>query len=92
MVATIAIFDLYNLFVNYIFGSFWLAVIGVALILFVIGGLLGKISIYSITWICVMYILAMCMGSGYVTLNIFITLALLVACIYAGKSYLTKEQ
>lgn len=92
MVATLAVLDLYNLFVNYICGgSFWMAVVLIALTMFVIGGLLGRISVYSTTMICVMFIMAATLGSGYVTLNVFITFALLLGTVYSAKAYLTKE-
>jgi len=91
MVVEIAALDLYDLFVNYVFGSFWMAVIGIGLLLFIIGGILGRISIYTITWYCLMFIVAMTIGYGYLTINIIITLILLLGVIYCGKSYFTKE-
>jgi hypothetical protein len=90
MVIEIAALDLWTLFVNYVFGGFWLAVIGLALLMFVVMGILGKISIYSCTWYMVMFVLAMGLGYGYVTLNIIITLVLVVAFLFSGKNYLDR--
>jgi len=91
VVASLASLDIYSLVVDYIFGSFWMGVIGIGLLLFIIGGVLGRISIWTITWYCVMFILAMTIGYGYITINILITLMLLLGVIYCAKSYFTKE-
>jgi len=91
MVVEIAALDLWNLFTNYVFGSFFMAMIGIALMLFIIGGVLGRISIYTITWYCLMFIMAMTIGYGYLAINIIITTILLLAASYSAKSYFTKE-
>jgi len=83
--------DLFSLFVQYTFGGFWMAVLGLALLIFIIMGVLGRMSIYSVTWYVVMFILAMTLGYGYVTLNVFITLALIVAFIFSWKSYIDSK-
>ena len=79
--------DFWSLFVSGVFGGFWLAVIGIILVMFIIMGILGRISVYSVTWYCIMFFLAMTLGYGYVTLNIFITLALLVAFYFSWIRY-----
>ena len=87
----VAALDFWTLFVQYIFGGFWMAVFGIALLIFIIMGVLGRISIYSVTWYIMMFFLAMTLGYGYVTLNIFITLALIVATIFSWKSYIDSK-
>lgn len=84
----VAVLDLWTLFVNYTFGSFWMAVVGLALVMFIIMGVLGRISIYSVNWYIIMFGLAMTLGYGYVLLNIIVTLALLVYFILSWKSYI----
>ena len=87
MVVNIAALDLWTLFVQGVFGGFWMAVMGLMLVMFIIMGVLGRISIYSVTWYCIMFLLAMTLGYGFVTLNIFITLALLVAFYFSWVRY-----
>ena len=87
MVVNIAALDLWTLFVSGEFGGFWMTVVGLMLVMFIIMGVLGRISIYSVTWYCVMFLLAMTLGYGFVTLNIFITLALLVAFYFSWVRY-----
>lgn len=86
----VAALDLWNLFVNQVFGGFWLAVVGIALVIFIIMGVLGRISIYSVTWYCVMFILAMALGYSYVMINLAITLALIIALIFSWKGYIDR--
>jgi len=83
MVGPIAVFDFWTLFVNGVFGGFWMSVVGIMLIMFIIMGVLGRLSIYSVSWYCIMFLFAMTLGYGFVTLNIFITLALLVAFYFS---------
>lgn len=80
--------DFWNLFVNGVFGGFWMAVIGLMAVMFIIMGVLGRISIYTVTWVLIMFFLAMTLGYGFVTLNIFITLALLIAFYFSWVRYL----
>lgn len=87
----IAALDLWTLFVHYVFGGFWIAIIGLMLVMFIIMGVLGRISIYSVTWYLVMFFFAMSLGYGYVPLNILITVVLLVAFYFSGKSYLDSK-
>lgn len=79
--------DLWTLFVHYTFGGFWFAVIGLILVMFVIMGILGRMSIYSVMWYLVMFVFAMALGYGYVLLNTIITFALIIAFIFSWKSY-----
>jgi len=87
MSVTIAALDFWTLFVNGVFGGFWMTVVGLMLLMFIIMGVLGRISIYSVTWYCIMFLLAMTLGYGFVTLNVFITLALLIAFFFSWRRY-----
>jgi hypothetical protein len=80
--------DMWTLLVTYVFGSFWLAVVGIALLMFLIMGWLGKISIYSCTWYIIMFLLAMCLGYGYAFLNVVVTFAVLVAFYFSLRNYI----
>lgn len=83
--------DLWQLLVVQTFGGFWMAVFGIALLIFIIMALLGRISIYSTTWYIIMFILTMTIGYGYIFLNIMITLSLLIAFYFSWKSYIDSR-
>jgi hypothetical protein len=83
----VQVLDYWDLFVNNVFGGFWLAVFGILLLLFIIMGVLGRISIYSVTWYCLMFMLAMGLGYSYVIVNIVITLLLIIGVIFSWKGY-----
>ena len=91
MVALAGALDFWNLLVSYTFGSFWLAVIGIALLIFVIMTVLGRVSIYSVTWYVIMFILCMTLGYGAMLINALITLALIVAFYFSAKSYIDSK-
>lgn len=81
--------DLWTLFINYVFGSFWLAVIGLCLLMFIIL-MLGRISIYTSTMYIILFVLAMALGYGIVIVNMFITLMMLVAFYFSWIKYLNS--
>ena len=87
MVIETSALDLWNLFVVSIFGGFWMAVVGIVILLFIIMGVLGRISIYSATWICIMFLFAMTLGYGYLILNSITTLALLIGLFFSWRNY-----
>ena len=80
-------FDLWTLLVQYTFGNFWLAVIGLSLVMFIIL-ILGRVSIWTATLFVIMFLLAMTLGYGLVIANIFITMFLIIATIFSIKSYI----
>jgi hypothetical protein len=82
--------DFWSLFVEYTFGSFWLAVIGIAGIMLVIMGILGKMSMFTVTWYLAFFLLAMTMGAGINLLNVLITIALLFT-IWMAWQRVVKE-
>ena len=88
MVLEIAALDLWTLFVTGVFGGYWMAVVGIMLVLFIVMGVLGRISIYSVTWYCLMFFLAMTLGYGFILLNVIITLLLLVAFYFSWMRYI----
>lgn len=54
--------DLYNVFVERVFGGFWLSVIGLAFVMFVILALVGGLSSWTSMTYGFMFILAMAIG------------------------------
>jgi len=78
MVATM---DFWTIFVVYTFGNFWAAVVGLAVLFFIIL-LLGRVSMYTIIFFTLMFFVCMAMGYGYGLVTIPITLFILVRFIY----------
>ena len=91
MTVEIAALDLFTLFVNYTFGSFFLAVIGLGFVMFVVMGLLGRISIYSTMWYCIMFFLVMAIGYSFIFVAVVITLELLVFVYLAVKKIIDER-
>lgn len=81
--------DFWNVFVNLIFGGFWVAVLGLALLFFVIM-MIGRVSIYSNMWFAGLFILAMSLGYGYMIISLIISLAILIAFILAMRGYIER--
>jgi hypothetical protein len=82
--------DLWVLFVQYTFGNFWLALLGLSLVMFVIM-MLGRMSIYSSVMYLIMFWLVMAIGYAYITISIIITIVLLSAAIFSVISYLNTR-
>lgn len=84
--------DFWNLFVVNTFGSFWLAVIGIAILLFLLMCVLGRVSIYTGTWYLLMFIDVMTLGYGYVIINIIVTVLLLIATFFSILNYFNSPK
>ena len=91
MAVEIAALDLWTLLVENVFGGFWLTVVGLGLVQFIIMGVLGKMSIYTVTWIIVMFVVTLSIGYGYLLLNILITSLLLIAVFFSWRSYIDSK-
>jgi hypothetical protein len=92
MVVELAAFDMWGLFVSYAFGGFWMAVAGLMLLMFVIMGVLGRISIYSCFWYTLMFLLAMTLGYGYVLLNMIIGGLIILGLIFSWYNYIGSNR
>lgn len=79
--------DLWTLLVYNVFGSLFLTVIGITLVLFIITGVLGRMSIYSATMYCVLFLFVMGLGTGTNFLNILVMTLLLLGLFYSVKGY-----
>jgi hypothetical protein len=69
--------DLWTLLVEYTFGGFWLAVLGVAFLMFILMAIFGRVSRFTTQWYLMFFLLAMALGYGYNLLNVLITIGLL---------------
>jgi hypothetical protein len=54
--------DLYTVFVENVFGGFWLSVFGLAFIMFVIMGVVGGLSVLTVGFHLALFFLAMAIG------------------------------
>jgi hypothetical protein len=55
-------YDLYQIFVEQVFGGFWLSVLGLMFIMFVIMALVGGLSSWTTMTYCGLFLLAMAIG------------------------------
>ena len=55
-------YDLYQVFVENVFGGFWISVIGLMVIMFIILGLIGGLSAWTSMTYCGIFFLAMAIG------------------------------
>ena len=74
--------DLWELLVVDIFGSFWLAVLGMVFIMWIIF-VIGKVSqVTSLNFLSI-FILALCVGYGYSLISIALTILIMFMHILA---------
>ena len=92
MVVELAALDFFGLFVSYVFGSFWLAVIGLTFVMFVIMGILGRVSVYSTMWYCLFFIQVMGLGGGYIWITMIISLILFCGCLFSSMGWIGTRQ
>jgi len=90
MAIELAALDLWNLFMNYVFGGFLLSIVGIALLLFIILGPLGRVSIYSTLWYMAMFIEVMAIGAGLWIISLPVTFGLLIAAFFSWKGYFER--
>jgi hypothetical protein len=55
--------DMWGLFVDYVFGGFYMAVFGIAVIMAMIL-MMGGVSIYTIMWYILIFLYVMFLGNG----------------------------
>jgi hypothetical protein len=87
MVVELAALDFFGLFVSYVFGSFWLAVIGLVFVMFVIMGVLGRVSIWTTMWYCILFVQVMALGYGFVLITTVITLIIFIYFMFSWRGY-----
>jgi hypothetical protein len=75
--------NLWDLFVEQLFGSFWLAVAFISLIFFIIL-MLGGVSYYTVIIFLIYFVLGMAIGYGYPIIPAFIATFGTMYLIYQG--------
>lgn len=79
-------FDLWTFFVENLFGSFWLSVLGIGVGIFVILAVLGKLSRLSVTFYLLLFLMNMTLGFGYKWLTVIVGFLLLIFVYLAYQS------
>ena len=62
--------DLYGVFVESVFGGFWLSIGGLAFVMFIIMALIGGLSMWTTLTYLVFFLLAMSIGYGFGILSV----------------------
>lgn len=79
-------FDLYNLLCETLFGSFWISVFAIALAIYIIMGIIGKMSAISVIFYISLYLMAMTLGFGNKWLTTMLAFGMLVFAYLAFKN------
>ncbi len=74
--------DLWTLLVVNLFGSFWLAVIGITFVMYIIM-VIGKVSQVTTLNFLSIFILSMAIGYAYAFIAILITILILIVHLFA---------
>ena len=82
--------DLWEVFVESIFGGFWLSVVGLA-VLFTIILMMGGLSAFSIMIFNLLFILSMTMGYGYPLITIPIWTACAAWSIFQVYKFISSS-
>lgn len=73
--------SIWNLFVEQVFGGFWLSVFGLSLIFFLIMAM-GSVSIFDIVTFLLFFLLAMALGYGYAIITVPIVILVVAWSIF----------
>jgi len=60
--AALPAYDLYTIFVESVFGGFWLSVLGLAVVMFILMGPIGGLSQFTVMHYCLIFVYAMALG------------------------------
>jgi len=82
--------SLWELFVEQIFGSFWVAVLFISLIFFIIL-MLGSISFYTVIIFMLYFYLAMAIGYGYPLITVSIAIFGTVYLLFQGFRWMENR-
>ena len=82
--------NLWDLFVEQLFGDFWIAIFFICLIFFIIL-MLGGISYFTVIIFMIYFLLAMTIGYGYPIIPAFIAIFATVYCIFQVFKYMNNQ-
>jgi len=80
--AVLPAYDLYTIFVEAIFGGFWLSVFGLALLMYFMMAIIGQVSQFTNVVYCSIFVYAMAIGYTQPLIIIFIWIVLLGTGIF----------
>jgi len=83
-------FDLFELFVENVFGTLWMAIASLAFVQFLILAL-GGVSSYSMMLFVGIFLLAMTLGSGYLIVSVPIILGIVAWTVFQIKRYWEEQ-
>jgi len=83
-------FDLFELFVENVFGTLWIAIASLAFVQFLILAL-GGVSSYSMMLFVGIFLLAMTLGSGYLIVSVPIILGIVAWTVFQIKRYWEEQ-
>jgi len=75
--ASLPAYDLYTVFVESVFGGFWLSVLGLSIIFFILMGPIGGLSQFTVMHYCMIFIYAMAIGYMQILLILPIWISLI---------------
>jgi len=81
--------DLWTLLVVDVFGSFWMAVIGIAFLMYIIMVICKVSQVTTLNFLSI-FILAMAIGYTYILIIILITILLLVVHLFAIPRFINQ--
>ena len=84
-------FDLYTLFVENVFGGFWLAIVGLAVIIFIIMAAFGRMSAFSSIIYLMLFVLAMALGYGAAWIFVLLLLVVIIYFITQVYSFVGRQ-
>jgi uncharacterized membrane protein len=82
-------FDLWTFFVSQLFGGFWLAVFGIALLLIIILAVFGKLNKMTVINYLLIYFMCMTIGYGYRWITALLGMAIIVSFYLSWKNAYT---
>ena len=88
--ATLPAYDLYTVFVEAVFGGFWLSVFALALIMFIMLGPLGGLSQFTAMYYCGIFMYAMALGYTHPLILIPMWTALMGWTVFQFFKYLNS--
>jgi hypothetical protein len=86
-----AALDFWSLFVNYTFGNFYLAVLGISILFWFLLSVFGGLSGFTTLGFIAMFMLSMSLGYGYPFWSLLTTVGLLVLAYVSVVSWVASR-
>jgi hypothetical protein len=83
--------NLWDLFVVYLFGGYWMSILGLALLIFVILAIMGRMSRVSTIYYLMFFMMTMALGWGLKILTVFIGIAIMTFLYFSFESWVNNR-